>query len=86
VDREGVVRFACTCYPRHLTVRLVPTIVLVVMGVGDDFSAHQSTLLGQGIPQFLVTGDVYRRDEIDRTHYPVFHQMEGVRVFEGLQV
>lgn len=30
---------------------------------------------------FLVTGDVYRRDAIDATHYPVFHQMEGVRVF-----
>ena len=23
-------------------------------------------------------GDVYRRDEIDRYHYPVFHQMEAV--------
>lgn len=22
-----------------------------------------------------------RRDSIDATHYPVFHQMEGVRVF-----
>ena len=26
-------------------------------------------------------GDVYRRDSIDATHYPVFHQMEGVRVY-----
>jgi phenylalanyl-tRNA synthetase alpha subunit len=25
---------------------------------------------------------VYRRDTIDATHYPAFHQMEGVRVFE----
>jgi phenylalanyl-tRNA synthetase alpha chain len=32
--------------------------------------------------QFLVTGDVYRRDSMDATHYPAFHQMEGVRVFE----
>lgn len=24
---------------------------------------------------------MYRRDSIDATHYPVFHQMEGVRVF-----
>ncbi|KAM3577627.1 hypothetical protein VYU27_000503 [Nannochloropsis oceanica] len=47
-------------------------------------SAHQSTMLGKGYEAFLVTGDVYRRDEIDRTHYPVFHQMEGVRVFPGL--
>jgi len=27
---------------------------------------------------FLVVGDVYRKDEINRSHYPVFHQMEGV--------
>ncbi|KTW28481.1 phenylalanine-tRNA ligase [Pneumocystis carinii B80] len=31
---------------------------------------------------FLITADVYRRDEIDKNHYPVFHQMEGVRVWE----
>lgn len=30
---------------------------------------------------FLISADVYRRDEIDRTHYPVFHQMEGARVW-----
>lgn len=35
----------------------------------------------QGVTAFLVTGDVYRRDSIDSTHYPVFHQMEGVRIF-----
>eukprot|EP00262_Sarcandra_glabra_P004200 TRINITY_DN15179_c0_g1_i1.p1 TRINITY_DN15179_c0_g1~~TRINITY_DN15179_c0_g1_i1.p1 ORF type:complete len:446 (-),score=55.75 TRINITY_DN15179_c0_g1_i1:147-1484(-) len=44
-------------------------------------SAHQAELLRQGYTHFLVTGDVYRRDSIDSTHYPVFHQMEGVRVF-----
>lgn len=25
-----------------------------------------------------MTGDVYRKDEIDARHYPIFHQMEGV--------
>ncbi|GJX92901.1 phenylalanine--tRNA ligase, chloroplastic/mitochondrial [Tanacetum coccineum] len=44
-------------------------------------SAHQANLLREGYANFLVTGDVYRRDSIDSTHYPVFHQMEGVRVF-----
>ncbi|KAL6000448.1 hypothetical protein ACLOJK_024144 [Asimina triloba] len=44
-------------------------------------SAHQAELLRNGHTHFLVTGDVYRRDSIDSTHYPVFHQMEGVRVF-----
>lgn len=33
-------------------------------------------------PGFLISADVYRRDEIDRTHYPVFHQMEGCRVWK----
>ncbi|XAR59403.1 Phenylalanine--tRNA ligase [Bertholletia excelsa] len=44
-------------------------------------SAHQAELLRKGYTHFLVTGDVYRRDSIDSTHYPVFHQMEGFRVF-----
>ena len=43
-------------------------------------SAHQADLMQQGLDSFLVVGDVYRRDEIDATHYPVFHQMEGVRL------
>lgn len=34
-----------------------------------------------GFDNFLVIGDVYRRDEIDSSHYPVFHQVEGVRLF-----
>lgn len=41
-------------------------------------SAHQNDLMKSGITNFLVTGDVYRKDEIDATHHPVFHQMEGV--------
>jgi phenylalanyl-tRNA synthetase alpha chain len=31
---------------------------------------------------YLITADVYRRDEIDPTHYPVFHQMEGICLFD----
>ena len=44
-------------------------------------SAHQRDFIKMGFDRFLVTGDVYRRDEIDSTHYPVFHQMEGVRLY-----
>jgi phenylalanyl-tRNA synthetase alpha chain len=43
-------------------------------------------MLRKGETHFLVTGDVYRRDAIDATHYPVFHQMEGVRVFTEEEV
>jgi phenylalanyl-tRNA synthetase alpha chain len=48
-------------------------------------TAHQVELLQQGHEAFLVTGDVYRRDEIDARHYPIFHQMDGVRVFRRSQ-
>lgn len=38
-------------------------------------TAHQSELLRAGLDNFLMIGDVYRRDEIDSTHFPVFHQV-----------
>ncbi|XP_061163525.1 phenylalanine--tRNA ligase, mitochondrial-like [Saccostrea echinata] len=44
-------------------------------------SAHQSDLIKTGLDAFLVVGDVYRRDTVDASHYPAFHQMEGVRLF-----
>jgi len=40
-------------------------------------SAHQCENIKNNIELFLCCGDVYRRDEIDSSHYPVFHQMEG---------
>ncbi|KAL7444657.1 hypothetical protein ACHAXM_009578 [Skeletonema potamos] len=44
-------------------------------------SAHQSEHLRSGAECFLCAGDVYRRDEIDSSHYPAFHQLEGVKLF-----
>lgn len=38
-------------------------------------TAHQADLLRSGLDNFLIVGDVYRRDEIDSTHFPVFHQV-----------
>ncbi|KAF1373327.1 hypothetical protein PFLUV_G00259380 [Perca fluviatilis] len=49
-------------------------------------SAHQRELVSSGLDAFLLAGDVYRRDEIDASHYPVFHQMEGVRLFSNHQL
>ncbi|XP_020286519.1 probable phenylalanine--tRNA ligase, mitochondrial [Pseudomyrmex gracilis] len=43
-------------------------------------TAHQVELISMGLNDFLVIGDVYRRDEIDSTHYPVFHQVDAVRL------
>lgn len=49
-------------------------------------SAHQNELIKSGLDHFLVIGDVYRRDEIDSTHYPVFHQCEAVRLLSSHEV
>lgn len=38
-------------------------------------TAHQVDLLRSGLNNFLVCGEVFRRDEINSTHYPVFHQV-----------
>ena len=45
-------------------------------------TANEREILKAGYRAFLLAGDVYRRDEIDATHYPVFHQVEGVRVVD----
>ncbi|XP_028142194.2 probable phenylalanine--tRNA ligase, mitochondrial [Diabrotica virgifera virgifera] len=49
-------------------------------------TAHQSELIQSGLNNFLIIGDVYRRDEIDRTHYPVFHQVDAVRLRSRNQI
>jgi len=54
-------------------------------------SAHQTQYIAQHAEiakstgetqKFLVAADVYRRDEIDTTHSPAFHQSEGVIMFQ----
>ncbi|KAG0302234.1 hypothetical protein BGZ98_007672 [Dissophora globulifera] len=45
-------------------------------------SAHQLKVMTEA-DKVLVTADVYRRDEIDASHYPVFHQMEGAQLFDA---
>lgn len=44
-------------------------------------SAHQNEMLKSGSEAFCVLGDVYRKDEVDASHYPVFHQMEALRYY-----
>ena len=44
-------------------------------------TAHQRDLISSGLDNFLIVGDVFRRDTIDASHYPVFHQVDGVRLF-----
>lgn len=44
-------------------------------------SAHEVEVFARGTEKWLLTADVYRRDEIDASHYPAFHQMEGAHIF-----
>ncbi|GLB34947.1 putative ferredoxin-fold anticodon binding domain containing protein [Lyophyllum shimeji] len=46
-------------------------------------SAHEVEVFRKGHTKWLLTADVYRRDEIDGSHYPVFHQMEGACIFDA---
>ncbi|RYO88244.1 hypothetical protein DL766_006276 [Monosporascus sp. MC13-8B] len=46
-------------------------------------SAHQADTFRANLSDgYLISADVYRRDEIDRSHYPIFHQMEGARSWD----
>ncbi len=49
-------------------------------------TAHQAELIQMGLDNFLIFGDSYRRDQIDATHYPVFHQADGVYTLNQEQV
>lgn len=43
------------------------------------------SLLGRELPVYVVApGRVYRTDELDATHTPVFHQIEGIAIDKGL--
>ena len=43
------------------------------------------SLLSRQLPVYVVApGRVYRTDELDATHTPVFHQMEGIAIDKGL--
>ncbi|KAF1835993.1 phenylalanyl-tRNA synthetase [Decorospora gaudefroyi] len=49
-------------------------------------SAHQADTFRKNESEgYLISADVYRRDAIDRSHYPVFHQMEGARTWDRQQ-
>lgn len=50
-------------------------------------SAHQAdTFRANQSEGYTISADVYRRDAIDRSHYPIFHQMEGARMWDRAKV
>lgn len=56
-----------TCLRTHMTCYLHP--------IGKS-STGQSKL------KYITCGDVYRKDSIDSTHYPVFHQMDAFAIMD----
>jgi phenylalanyl-tRNA synthetase alpha chain len=45
-------------------------------------SAHEVQTFAKGSTRWTLTADVFRRDEIDASHYPIFHQMEAACIFD----
>jgi len=61
-----------------------PVQVRVLKRYGTKNAAGVSLLEEKGGLRFLAPGRVYRKDEIDPTHSPMFHQVEGMLVAKGI--
>jgi phenylalanyl-tRNA synthetase alpha chain len=81
--------------PDHPARGLMDTFYVATAGLGADASGmvlrtHTSpvqarTMLSRTPPIYVVCpGRTYRTDELDATHTPVFHQVEGLVVDEGI--
>jgi phenylalanyl-tRNA synthetase alpha chain len=76
--------------PDHPARGLMDTFHVAPEGSGLVLRTHTSpvqarTMLTRTPPIYVVVpGRVYRTDELDATHTPVFHQVEGLAVDEGL--
>lgn len=49
-------------------------------------SAHQAHCIELGSRAFMIIADCYRRDEIDSSHFPTFHQCEVFKLFNYKEV
>jgi phenylalanyl-tRNA synthetase alpha chain len=61
-----------------------PVQVRVLRRIGKRGADGISELERAGGIRFLAPGRVYRKDEIDPTHSPMFHQVEGMIVGKGI--
>jgi phenylalanyl-tRNA synthetase alpha chain len=61
-----------------------PVQVRVLQRVARRDATGTSELERMGGIRFLAPGRVYRKDEIDPTHSPMFHQVEGMLVGRGI--
>jgi phenylalanyl-tRNA synthetase alpha chain len=76
--------------PDHPARQMQDTFFIDPPGSGLVLRTHTSpvqarVLLAQGVPCYVaVPGKVFRTDELDATHTPVFHQVEGLAVDKHL--
>ncbi|AZA11339.1 phenylalanine--tRNA ligase subunit alpha [Corynebacterium gerontici] len=76
--------------PDHPARTLQDTFHVSVEGSKQVLRTHTSpvqmrTMLSRHVPIYVVCpGRVFRTDELDATHTPVFHQVEGLAVDKGL--
>lgn len=49
----------------------------------SQMTSNEIDYFSKGYSKALIVGKVFRRDEIDKTHFPIFHQMEGVYAKEN---
>ena len=71
-----------------LTIELLPPLSEVVkfwLEVANDLNLLASLSITRGVPLYIACpGRVFRTDELDATHTPVFHQCEALAVDKGL--
>lgn len=53
------------------------------MVLRTHMTAHLNQLVKAGNHKYITCGDVYRKDEIDRNHYPVFHQLDSFKLINN---
>ncbi|MBD5830169.1 phenylalanine--tRNA ligase subunit alpha [Janibacter melonis] len=74
----------------HPARQMQDTFYLEPAGAGLVLRTHTSpvqarSLIERGVPLYVAAiGRVFRTDELDATHMPAFHQVEGIAVDEGL--
>jgi len=76
--------------PDHPAREMQDTLFVAPAGSGMVLRTHTSpvqirSLLTRNLPLYVVSpGRVYRNEAVDATHLPVFYQIEGLAVDEGL--
>lgn len=81
---------ALNIHPDHPARQLQDTLYLAPLENNTLLRTHTSpvqvrTMLDRELPIYVVCpGKVYRADELDATHVPVFHQIEGLCIDKGI--